>query len=339
MAVNIWERVKKNVGTAAGAIRGARDYLKGSAQNRLRENVSKPSPSLASKPPAQYGPPAPKQPSGMAGGGGAWGGTSVLRASPVSTGTEPGRAAPTYKVPQAESSVAAAQRPGPEIWGSPEGYGRGPLNMKTDDGYTSDDPSVRMRIALMQRDAGGGGQTVSQAAGSAPTTASVPAGLQLGQLRASVSPEQARIDALRKGYLSTLGQSEEERTLAEELAAFRESAGLGITGLEGQGRGIPLGLVRGQQEKLESQAAVKEQSYLERLGLAQSARQMEQQRAQAALGYAEQDAAAQLAAGLSSSSTRRRASTRRYTSPRPRRRRRSRSPCRRARRSSTRRAT
>lgn len=92
----------------------------------------------------------------------------------------------------------------------------------------------------------------------------------------AVSPnsEYSRIlQELRSRVSGLSTMSAEEKAAQDEYNALKESARLGISGLEGQGRGIPLALVRGQQGKLEEQANIKGQTILERLSAAAAARQ------------------------------------------------------------------
>ena len=57
-------------------------------------------------------------------------------------------------------------------------------------------------------------------------------------------------------YLKALAPSEDVISAKKKYLDFVSSAESGIAGLEGQGRGIPLTLVRGQQEKLGKQAEI-----------------------------------------------------------------------------------
>ncbi len=93
----------------------------------------------------------------------------------------------------------------------------------------------------------------------------------------------------QKRLLGLYAPSTEESALQDELTGFRESARLGISGLEGQGRGIPLALVRGQQAKLGEQAGIREQTLIQRLATAQAKRQADQQMAQAEYGFAQNE--------------------------------------------------
>lgn len=108
-------------------------------------------------------------------------------------------------------------------------------------------------------------------------------------IKAAQTPTQSQIDVLRANYLESLTPTERERQLQDELASFRESARLGLEGLEGQGRGIPLQLVRGQQEDLLEQSGIREQTLIDRLTAEQAARQSRGQQALAAMGIEQQD--------------------------------------------------
>jgi hypothetical protein len=77
----------------------------------------------------------------------------------------------------------------------------------------------------------------------------------------------------------------EEEALQTQLSNITTGADLGVAGLEGQGRGIPLSLVRGQQEKLLKQAAIQAQPLQKQLELLQARRQAEAEMAKAASDY------------------------------------------------------
>lgn len=168
--------------------------------------------------------------------------------------------------------------------------------------FASSSPDIQARLADMNRQTIANSSlsktspdvspdtTVSEAAASAPKGSSI-----VSSLRAPVSEQKAKLDALRKGYISSLTMSPEERALNDQLAQFRGDVKQGVAGLEGQGRGIPLSLVRGQQEKLQTQGNLQEQTILERLQAAQQARQSQAQAAQAELGFTEQDIQAEQA--------------------------------------------
>lgn len=83
----------------------------------------------------------------------------------------------------------------------------------------------------------------------------------------------AVIEALRSKITNLSAPSAEEQALNDELAQLRGDAELGIANLEGQGRGIPLSLVRGQQAKLGEQAAIKEGTLMDRIAALSADRQ------------------------------------------------------------------
>lgn len=74
-------------------------------------------------------------------------------------------------------------------------------------------------------------------------------------------------------YAALQNMSPEENQAQDQLTNFQESARLGVNNLEGQGRGIPLSLVRGQQGKLLEQGQIQEQTLQQRLANAQQKRQ------------------------------------------------------------------
>lgn len=108
-------------------------------------------------------------------------------------------------------------------------------------------------------------------------------------LEKPVVQQDGVLDALRQKVIASYQPSEEEKRLSEELAQFRGSANEGIAALEGQGRGIPLQILRGQEEKLGKQAAIKERTLMERLAAASALRQQALQSAQSELGFKEAD--------------------------------------------------
>jgi len=98
-------------------------------------------------------------------------------------------------------------------------------------------------------------------------------------------PVESDADKYFKMYLSSLGMTPEEEALQTQLSNITTGADLGVAGLEGQGRGIPLSLVRGQQEKLLKQAAIQTQPLQKQLELLQARRQAEAEMAKAASDY------------------------------------------------------
>jgi len=98
-------------------------------------------------------------------------------------------------------------------------------------------------------------------------------------------PVESDADKYFKMYLSSLGMTPEEEALQTQLSNITTGADLGVAGLEGQGRGIPLSLVRGQQEKLLKQAAIQAQPLQKQLELLQARRQAKAEMAKAASDY------------------------------------------------------
>lgn len=88
----------------------------------------------------------------------------------------------------------------------------------------------------------------------------------------STQPVQPSLSKYEQDVRDAMGLSPEEVTANEELNRLRESTKLGFYGKEGQGRGIPLELVRGQQEKLLQQAELTQQTLQQKLALAQAKR-------------------------------------------------------------------
>lgn len=99
----------------------------------------------------------------------------------------------------------------------------------------------------------------------------------------------AKLPDARRKYEESLLKSQQEQQLEQQLADIQGQitqygidTQTGLYGLEGQGRGIPLGLVRGQQEKLYQQRQLGQQTLqgqeanlLTRLGFAQDARELQ----------------------------------------------------------------
>lgn len=92
-------------------------------------------------------------------------------------------------------------------------------------------------------------------------------------------------DTAFQSYLSTLSPSTQEQEARRKYLDFITSAESGIAGLEGQGRGIPLSLVRGQQAKLGQQAEITAKRLAGDVELAQGARTAEQEQAKALFDF------------------------------------------------------
>lgn len=116
-------------------------------------------------------------------------------------------------------------------------------------------------------------------------TTPAPTGFDYSQL---YKPSQGYTDA-KAAYIASLQPSKEELALQQQLAQTREADQLGLTQLEGQGRGIPVSIIRGQQEKLQKQNAIREQGLQDQLNALQQNRQAASQQAQALLTSAQQE--------------------------------------------------
>lgn len=86
-------------------------------------------------------------------------------------------------------------------------------------------------------------------------------------------------------YQGSMAMTPEETALNTQLSNLTTGADLGVNNLEGQGRGIPLSLVRGQQEKLLKQAAIQTQPLQKQLELLQAKRQAQMEGAKAGMDY------------------------------------------------------
>lgn len=155
----------------------------------------------------------------------------------------------------------------------------------TSSGYTSTDPAVSARIKAMSDAATASAN--AQRAASSPSNGTIPSYSVQGATTTNKSaPAQTSytpptsssssvIDELR-GKIGTLSApSAEEQALQDQLTQLQGDAAQGIAGLEGQGRGIPLSLVRGKQAKLGEQAQLQEQTLMDRLANMSAQRQAE----------------------------------------------------------------
>lgn len=130
---------------------------------------------------------------------------------------------------------------------------------------------------------------VGKPVGNLPSADNVSTGALAQEPPTSSAPvvaAEAEVDplvALRQKYLGQFAPSDEERSLADKIAMTSET----IAGLEGQGRGISLDMVRGQQGALRSKGLAPLEA---RLGALVGARQAEASQTGAMLGFAEKDA-------------------------------------------------
>lgn len=86
------------------------------------------------------------------------------------------------------------------------------------------------------------------------------------------TPPKAQSDALTR-YLSSIEQTPEEAATANALTELEGATRMGVSNLEGQGRGIPLNLIRGQQAKLNEQGQLQQQTLRQKLANLQAKRQ------------------------------------------------------------------
>lgn len=87
-------------------------------------------------------------------------------------------------------------------------------------------------------------------------------------VEAPVDP-YAKYNKAIEDYIASLAPSSDVTSAKQKYLDYVNSAQSGINALEGQGRGIPLQLVRGQQEKLGKQAELTAQRLQQDIGLAQ----------------------------------------------------------------------
>jgi len=100
---------------------------------------------------------------------------------------------------------------------------------------------------------------------------------------------QEQIDAIRQGILQGTTPSEAEKAAASQLTDFQGALGQAITGLEGQGRGIPISVVRGQQGVIARQGALEQQTLEQRLATREAERQANLAAQTAQLGFLQDD--------------------------------------------------
>lgn len=106
------------------------------------------------------------------------------------------------------------------------------------------------------------------------------------------TPVESEADKWFKMYQQSMAMTPQEEALQNQLSNLTTGADLGVAGLEGQGRGIPLSLVRGQQEKLLKQAAIQTQPLQKQLELLQAKRQAQMEGAKAGMDYFKEESQA-----------------------------------------------
>lgn len=85
----------------------------------------------------------------------------------------------------------------------------------------------------------------------------------------SFDTQKANYSAAYQDYINTLNPSAETTKAQQAYNDYVSNAKLGVSNLEGQGRGIPLSLVRGQQAKLTSQAQIEADRLQKDIGVSQ----------------------------------------------------------------------
>ncbi len=121
----------------------------------------------------------------------------------------------------------------------------------------------------------------------APTTdTSVPTPSATASQATTQSPYDTQLKALQDQLTRYSSPSAEEQALQQQVSQLKGDAQLGISDIEGQGRGIPLSLVRGEQAKLGEQANLKIQTLQDQLANMIANRTTQQQAAQQAYSLA-----------------------------------------------------
>jgi len=105
----------------------------------------------------------------------------------------------------------------------------------------------------------------------------------------AIAPPSA-LDTARTKYLESLSPDTSVSSAKQKYNDFVINEKLGENALEGQGRGIPLGLVRGQQSKLNQQSELEAARLQGDVSIAQGTQTANQNKAKAALDFATTDA-------------------------------------------------
>lgn len=104
-----------------------------------------------------------------------------------------------------------------------------------------------------------------------------------------IGSQEQQLRQKQKALLGALTPTAKETQLGQQIAALQtgQERGVARLGETAAPRGITLGLLRGQQEKLQRQAGIEIGGFQRQLGLEQQARGLEQQRAGTELGFLE----------------------------------------------------
>ncbi len=113
-----------------------------------------------------------------------------------------------------------------------------------------------------------------------------PSGLEVTTPNVPDTTQQpSNLSKLQSDYLNSLLPTTEENNLKTQLNTLNTSTELGVQGMNAQGRGIPLGLVRGQQSRLQQQAGIQSTSLQGQLALEQANRVARQTALNAQVGW------------------------------------------------------
>lgn len=156
---------------------------------------------------------------------------------------------------------------------------------------SQEEKDAKTRLAEAQKQAQAANQPAQVMTGAMPAQPVQAAAPAAALQAAAAQPDQ--IQALRAAILASLQPGAEERSTSNALGELISGTNENIANLEGQGRGITLDLVRGQQGALARQAEAQSQTLESRLARAQAERQAALQAAQTLLGFEQQDRTAQ----------------------------------------------
>lgn len=109
--------------------------------------------------------------------------------------------------------------------------------------------------------------------GSASTPTNIPTAAPTAS---NTNPYLSNLQEMQKQLLSYMTPTDEEKNLQQQIAELHGATALGVQNQAGQGRGIPLALVQGAQEKLLNQGNTQEQTLQAQLANLIAQRQMNQ---------------------------------------------------------------
>jgi len=105
----------------------------------------------------------------------------------------------------------------------------------------------------------------------------------------TVDPVRQALAQLQSQYTALLSPSQREQELKSQLAQYMGTQAQNIAGLEGQGRNIPLGLVRGKQKALTEQTNLQAQTLQNEIANEQDAREAQAQALGQQLSFAQSE--------------------------------------------------